>query len=148
MMAAEKQHTMISANRFPFIPDILSSIPVFYLKPMYRSNSPLVSMVDRDRKGTPRRQRGKSRRKRDGIQVMALLDEEGNVIAEWNIAGKTSLLIGSLHMYLHLSVLLCRQSGESNEQNVTLFHLTRLCSGHLINPAIRLLDGLCMCRKT
>lgn len=54
----------------------------------------VLAVLDRDRKGTPRRQRGKSRRKRDGIQVMALLDEEGNVIAEWNIAGKTSLLIG------------------------------------------------------
>lgn len=54
----------------------------------------VLAVLDKDRKGRPRRQRGRSRSLRGGIQVLALLDEEDKIIAEWNIAGKTSLLIG------------------------------------------------------
>lgn len=54
----------------------------------------VMAVLDKDRKGSPRRQRRKSRSKQGGIQVLALLDEEDSVVAEWNIAGKISLLIG------------------------------------------------------
>ncbi len=54
----------------------------------------VLAVLDKDRKGRPRRQRGRRRYAGGGIQVLALLDEEDEVVAEWNIAGKTSLLIG------------------------------------------------------
>ncbi|MCM1560815.1 MAG: FHA domain-containing protein [Butyrivibrio sp.] len=54
----------------------------------------ILAIADRDRKGRPRRHRGKRRRTKGGIHVLALLDEEDRIVTEWNIAGKTSLLIG------------------------------------------------------
>lgn len=54
----------------------------------------ILAIVDRDRKGSPRRRRGRNRHSRGGIHVLVLLDEEDRAVAEWNIAGKTSLLIG------------------------------------------------------
>lgn len=38
--------------------------------------------------------RGRGGQKKGTIQVLGLLDEEGHIISEWNIAGKISVLIG------------------------------------------------------
>lgn len=54
----------------------------------------ILAIVDRDRKGSPRRQRGRNRHSRGGIHTLMLLDEDNSIVTEWNIAGKTSLLIG------------------------------------------------------
>ncbi len=54
----------------------------------------VLAIVDKDGRGRPRRNRGKNRHARGGIHVLVLLDEEDNAVTEWNIAGKTSLLIG------------------------------------------------------
>lgn len=54
----------------------------------------VLAISDRDKKGSPRRRRGKNRHSRGGIHALVLLDEEDRAVTEWNIAGKTSLLIG------------------------------------------------------
>ena len=54
----------------------------------------ILAIVDANRKGRPRRRRGRKRHSQGGIHALVLLDEENRAISEWNIAGKTSLLIG------------------------------------------------------
>lgn len=54
----------------------------------------VLAVIDESKEG---RVRGKNRRGRRGkrsIHVLALLDENNQVISEWNIAGKISVLIG------------------------------------------------------
>lgn len=52
----------------------------------------ILAIVDSDKRGRSRRRRKQP--SGDGVHTLLLLDEENGVIAEWNIAGKTSLLIG------------------------------------------------------
>lgn len=54
----------------------------------------VLAILDKDRKGSPRRRRAGNRHSRGGIHALVLLDEENRAVTEWNIAGKTSLLIG------------------------------------------------------
>lgn len=54
----------------------------------------ILAIVDTDRKGRPRKHRGRKWNSRKSIHVLVLLDEENKAVSEWNIAGKTSLLIG------------------------------------------------------
>lgn len=54
----------------------------------------ILAIQDSDRKGNPRRHRRGKRYSKSGIYALVLLDEEDNAVSEWNIAGKTSLLIG------------------------------------------------------
>lgn len=54
----------------------------------------VLAILDKDRKGSPRRRRAEKRHSRGGIHTLVLLDEENRAVTEWNIAGKTSLLIG------------------------------------------------------
>lgn len=54
----------------------------------------ILAIEDSDRKDVPRRRRGRRRCSKGGIHALVLLDEEDRVVSEWNIAGKTSLLIG------------------------------------------------------
>ena len=51
----------------------------------------ILAIVDRDRRGRPRRRKRQAQR---GVHALVLLDEENRAVTEWNIAGKTSLLIG------------------------------------------------------
>lgn len=54
----------------------------------------VLAILDKDRKGSPRRHWARNRHLRGGIHTLVLLDEENRAVTEWNIAGKTSLLIG------------------------------------------------------
>jgi len=54
----------------------------------------IFTVADEDKAGKKRKKIRSGRSGRGGIHALALLDEEGGEITEWNIAGKISLLIG------------------------------------------------------